>query len=62
MFVWRNKQNYHLIIMKWPPYLFYCHAYSNDAKLSDKQVSANSVDQDQTAPEFAILGTSLIRV
>ena len=24
MFLWSNKQNYPLIIVKYPPYLFYC--------------------------------------
>ena len=24
MFLWRNKQNYHLVITKYPPYLFHC--------------------------------------
>ena len=27
MFLWRNKQNYPLIITKYPPYLFHCNIY-----------------------------------
>ena len=57
MFLLRNKQNYPLMITKYPPYLFHCNIglillthYSNDLQYLCRQVSANSVDPDQTVP------------
>ena len=51
MFLWRTDETYPSIIIKYPPYLFFC--YRNDPKLSERPIWANSapVDPDQTAPD-----------
>ena len=43
MFLWRNKQNYPLIITKYPPYLFYCYHAVKGPK--DAGGMANSVEE-----------------
>ena len=38
MFLWRNKQNYPLIITKYPPYLFHCNV--SQTKTSSTRTTA----------------------
>ena len=51
MFLWRNKQNYRLIISKYPPYLFHC---PYQVKVSDNFI------EDPDALQTILVGTILL--
>ena len=40
--------------------VYFCNAYCNDPKFSDRQVWANSVDPDQTAPVYIFCANSSV--
>ena len=46
MFLWRIEENYPIIIIKYPPYLFHCQASLGEIDIP--RLGANNLNPDQT--------------
>ena len=52
MFIWGNKQNYPLIITKYPPYLFHCTEGVVEIWLTSEDLGAYGHDIGVTLPQL----------